>query len=606
MSRVAGRSWIRLMVILLAILFLAPLPLGCKAKTEEKVSAPGKYRGYHLEGYSDYTTTSQYVTMRDGTRIAVDVHVPVAEPGKKFPGILVMTPYHRASVVNGKVEDRMNAPNSEYREILSHGYAFVIADVRGCGASFGTRYTIFEPEEVKDGSDLIDWMVQQPWCDGNIGMVGQSYHGIIQFLNASNKNPHLKCIIPRYALIDLYSFVRPNGILDQKFVEIYFQGQRYLDMNETVPAAGIYPSKPVDEDKDGSLLRAATAEHAGNYNMIALSSQGVYRDSSIISNNVQLTYALSSPSTYLKQIEESGVAIYNVGGWFDAYARDTVTYHATLSNKSKLLIGPYDHTEKFDDMALEEVRFFDKYLKGIDNGIDTEPPIYYYVMGKDEWRFANQWPLPEQVLTPYYFGEGRTLSTTKPGVAGAFDSYRVDYTTQSSANTRWKAMAGIPSAYPDRSAEDAKCLTYTTPPLEKDLEVTGHPVLHLFVSSTATDGDFFVYLEDIDENGFVSYVTEGMLRASNRKLSPRPWKPDLPFCACNSTDVSRLVPGQVVELVIDLYPTSIAFLKGHRLRVSLAGADKGNFGTPVLSPPPTWKVYRNNVYASYIELPVIP
>ncbi len=606
MKGLKGKFLFRLMVSICVILFLFPMAFGCGAKTKEKISRPGKYEGYSTEGYADYFTTSQYVTMRDGVKIAVDIHRPVTEEGKKLPAILIMTPYHRASVENGKVKDLVNAPNSPFRTVISYGYVMVVADVRGCGASFGTRYTIFGPEEVRDGSDLIDWIVQQPWCDGNVGMAGPSYLGIIQFLNAANKNPHLKCILPIYATLDLYSFVQPGGIFNNGFVDIYSMGQKILDSNEDMPAAGIHPSKPVDEDKDGSMLRAATAEHANNYNMSSIAQQGRYRDDSIVSQGHTITYALSSPSTYLKQIEESGVAIYNFGGWFDCYSRDTLSYQATLSNKSKTLIGPYDHTEKFDDIAIEAVRFFDKYLKGIDNGIDSEPPIYYYVMGKNEWRFANQWPLPEQVPTPYYFGPGNTLTLNRPSGSGASDTYTVDYTTQSASNTRWKAMAGIASSYPDRASEDKKCLTYTTPPLESELEVTGHPVLHLFVSSTATDGDFFAYLEDVDEKGHVKYITEGMLRASNRKLSSRPWKPDLPFASCNRSDAANLVPGQVVELVFDLLPTSYAFLKGHQLRITLAGADKGNFTTPVISPPPTWKVFRDGVYASYIELPVIP
>jgi hypothetical protein len=595
-----------LLLTLAVALLLIPVITGCGAKAEEKVSTIGKYRGYSTEGYAEYTTTSQYVTMRDGVRIAVDIHKPVAEPDKKFPAILVMTPYHRANVVNGKVEDPMNAPSSLYREVLSHGYVFVIADVRGCGASFGTRYTIFGPEEVDDGNDLINWIVQQPWSDGNVGMTGPSYLGIIQFLNASNKNPHLKCIMPIYATLDLYSFVQPGGIYNKGFVEIYATGQKLLDSNVEEPAYGIHPSKPVDEDKDGSLLAAATAEHKNNYDMISIAKQGAYRDDSMISEGHTITYALSSPSSYLQEIEESGVAIYNFGGWFDCYSRDTLSYQATLANKSKTLIGPYYHIQKFDEIATEALRFFDKYLKGIDNGFENGPAYYYYVMGRNEWRSSNTWPLAEQVLTPYYFGEGRSLSTTKPSGGNVFDSYTVDYTTRSGKNTRWMAMAGVTPHYPDRSAEDQKCLTYTTAPLETDLEVTGHPVLHLYVSSTASDGDFFIYLEDVYPDGFVNYITEGMLRASNRKLSPRPWKPELPYHSCDRGDAQPLVPGEVVELAIDLLPTSYVFEKGHRLRISIAGADAGNFGTPVISPAPAWKVYLDGTYTSYLELPIIP
>ena len=162
-----------------------------------------------------------------------------------------------------------------------------------------------------------------------------------------------------------------------------------------------------------------------------------------------------------------------------------------------------------------------------------------------------------------------------------------------------------PREYGDRAELDKKNLTYTTPPLQQDLEVTGHPVVHLFVSSTATDGAFFVYLEDIDENGVVNYITEGELKASLRKLEPRPWKPDLPWHRSYAEDATPLTPGQAEEIVIDLEPTSNVFLKGHSLRVSIAGWDNNNFGGPQFDPPPTLRMYRDSAQASYIELPVI-
>ncbi len=163
-------------------------------------------------------------------------------------------------------------------------------------------------------------------------------------------------------------------------------------------------------------------------------------------------------------------------------------------------------------------------------------------------------------------------------------------------------MTGEPSAYEDRAAEDEKCLTYTTEPLAQDTEVSGFPILVLNVASTATDGDFFVYLEDVGEDGYVQYKSEGELRASLRSQSERPWLPTIPYHRCFQADVQPLVPGEMVELVIDLFPVSHVFKQGHSIRISLAGADKDNFRTPQLSPPPTWKVYQG----SYVELPVVP
>ncbi|NPV58692.1 MAG: CocE/NonD family hydrolase [Actinobacteria bacterium] len=596
-----------IILLIMALLLLLPVAVGCgKAAEQEKVSRPGEYRGYSEPLYSSWETTSVYVPMRDGTRIAVDVYRPTGGPEAKVPAVLIMTPYHRASVKEGEVQDLMTNPDSPYRTIVSYGYAIVCADIRGTGASYGTRFGIFSPIEVQDGSDLVDWLASQEWCDGNVGMMGQSYLAIIQFMNASNRNPHLKCIIPRYSALDLYDFVYPGGILDFNFVEVYDAAMKLLNGNRNAPAVGVYPSKPVDEDVDGSMLAEATREHEANTDLVQLANQMTFRDSLADSPwGVPMGYDVASPSGHLEEIEASGVAVYNMGGWLDCYCTDTISFQETLSNRSKTLIGDYDHTQGFDGYAVECVRFFDRYLKGIENGIDEEPPYYIHTTGSGEWRFLEEWPPSGQEVQSWYFDAGGGLEDLKPA-AGGTDEYTVDYTTSSGKKTRWLAMTGKPSEYGDRSGEDEKCLTYTSAPLEEDLEVTGHPVLHLHVSSTAADGDFFVYLEDVAEDGYAQYKTEGQLRASLRKLGARPWLPELPYHPCTRADAQPLTPGEKVELTIVLFPLSHVFEKGHRIRISLAGADKDNFRTPELTPAPTWKVYRGGEEASRVELPVVP
>ena len=156
------------------------------------------------------------------------------------------------------------------------------------------------------------------------------------------------------------------------------------------------------------------------------------------------------------------------------------------------------------------------------------------------------------------------------------------------------------------TGNDRKGLTYTTPPLAEVVEVTGHPVVHLWITSTATDGDFFVYLEDISEIGISQYITEGTLRASHRALSTAPYKNlGLPYHRSYAEDLADL-PGQPVELVFDLLPTSYAFDAGHRIRVTITCADKDNALTPQLSPAPTVSLYREDSHASYIVLPILP
>ena len=607
MKRSARKLYL-LFGLLLVLLGLTVSTSYAGPQTEQKVSAPGQYSGYTSPEYKSFTTTSQYITMRDGVRIAIDVYMPADGPARdKFPTILVMTPYHRASVTDkGVVQTEASDPTSEFRVVMSYGYAFVVADVRGTGASFGYRPTVFAPAEQDDTNDLINWIVAQPWSDGKVGMMGQSYLGTMQFLAAAQENPALKCIAPRYSLFDLYDVVYPGGLLDNVFITAYKLAVTYLDGNRTEPDYDVWPSKPVDADTDGSLLAQATKEHEKSFDMSEAAKQVPFRDTKYTAGDGSLLgYRDSDVVGHLQQIEDSGVAIYNMGGWFDGYTRDTFTIQGTMTNFSKLLVGPYFHIQHFENSGIEHVRWFDWCLKGIENGIDKEPPYYIYTMGRNEWRFSDQWPLPEQQLTPYYFGSGNSIATSKPVEASAFDEYLTDYTSTSETAGRWSCLAGVNCVYPDRAELDKKNLTYTTPPLQQDLEVTGHPAVHLFVSSTATDGAFFVYLEDIDENGVVNYISEGELKASLRKLEPRPWKPDLPWHRSYAEDAAPLTPGQVEEIVIDLQPTSNVFLKGHRLRVSIAGWDNVNFGGPQFDPPPTIRMHRDSVRASYIELPVI-
>ncbi|MEW6441598.1 MAG: CocE/NonD family hydrolase [bacterium] len=575
---------------------------------EEKVSSPGEYQGYSSAQYTGFQTSSVYVTMRDEVRLAVDIHLPTGGPAQSFPVLLMMTPYHRASVLeDGTIQDPMSSPSSGYRVLSSYGYAIVVADVRGTGASFGTRYTIFSPEEAEDGDDLIDWIVAQPWCDGNVGMMGQSYLATMQYLAAAYRNPHLKAIIPRYTLLDIYDVVYPQGILDANFIEIYDVGMLAYNLNIPMPSMGIWPCKPVDEDVRGILRFLASFEHLGNFGMMESALTVPYRDDLLVDPwGGAYGFRDLCPAGYLDAIEDSGVAIYNMGGWYEPYVRDTISFQETLGNRDKILIGPYDHRKGFEGSTIEYLRFFDRYLKGIPNGIDEEPPYYIRTIGTDEWRFLDAWPLPEQVITPYYFGPGNELTTSAPLEDLAVDTYEVDYSTYSAKETRWMSLFGTDSNYDERAEQDLKCLAYTTAPLTEDLEVTGHPILYLYVTSTAEDGDFFVYLEDLHEDGFVEYVTEGLLRASMRRLSPRPWAPELPWHSCYRADAMPLVPGETAELVIDLYPTSKLFRSGHRIRIAIAGADDGNFDTPVLSPAPTLRVFRDRVQASRIDLPIVP
>lgn len=205
-----------------------------------------------------------------------------------------------------------------------------------------------------------------------------------------------------------------------------------------------------------------------------------------------------------------------------------------------------------------------------------------------------------------YFDADHRLGTGRLSAQDASDHYAVDNTTGTGNTSRWNSLADVDVIYPDRSSADQKVLCYTSPPLDMDTEVTGYPVITLEVSSTATDGEFFAYLEDVDAKPKVTYVTEGELRALHRKLStePPPYNQVTPYHSFKRADAMPLVPGEVSELVFALQPTSYVFKRGHAIRVALAGADKDHFAV-LPGPVPTWDVQRNATHASHTDLPVM-
>jgi putative CocE/NonD family hydrolase len=200
------------------------------------------------------------------------------------------------------------------------------------------------------------------------------------------------------------------------------------------------------------------------------------------------------------------------------------------------------------------------------------------------------------------------LSSSAPDTPEGADSYEVDYTATTGEQNRWHTqMGGGDVIYPDRAEEDKKLLTYTSPPMETDVEITGHPLVTLYVRSTHEDGAFFVYLEDVAPDGRVTYLTEGQLRAISRKVSDEepPYFMYGPYRTFTRDDAAPLVPGEVVELTFDLWAISALIKKDHRVRIAIAGADENNFARYPPNGDPTITVERNEGYASKITLPMV-
>lgn len=596
-----------LVSILISLLAILPLAVSVGGQTVNLMLStmpagrdPQRYKGYVEPKHKEFDRRSIYLTMRDGVRIAIDVVLPKNLPAtEKLPTIMNMTRYWRSR--------QGDQPGTWFP---SHGYARVMVDARGTGASFGVWRAPFSQDEVKDYGEVVDWIVKQPWSNGKVGAFGNSYEGNTALWLATTMNPAVKAVIPRHFEFDEFSETPyPGGVLSDWMIKAWSEGNRQLDTN-----AGV---KLVDGDTDQSLYREAIKRRGENIDVNAAALKTTFRDDREFGDSIDEI----SLHSYLPQIEKSRVAINSWGGWFDASTADAVIRSfLTLGNYERAVVGPWNHgggqnASPFQTpdsprvmQAYEWLRFFDHYLKGVDTGLDSERLFFYFTIGEEKWKVTRTWPIAGTKMVRWYLDAGNTLSQRAPTSTAGADSYRVDFTATTGLKNRWHTQVGGEVFYPDRAAEDKKLLTYTSSPFEADTEITGYPVIDLFVTSTATDGAFFVYLEDVDEKGVVTYITEGTLRALHRKISTEtpPYKMLVPFHSFKKKDAMPLVPGQIAEIKFGLQPVSVMLKKGHRLRIAIAGADKDSFARIPAEGTPTITVARRGKNASWIELPVVP
>lgn len=622
-------KWV-LLLVALALAFLIPAPLGVAAgpePTDRALAEPAPYDAGE-PAYGGVERTSRYLTMRDGVKIAIDLYLPEGLPeGEKIPAILWQTRYWRGWKLRWPFSlfaDRTMEPVGEF---VTRGYAWVSVDARGSGASFGHRPYPWSPDETRDGAEIVDWILAQPWSNGKVGSYGTSYMGTTAEFLVVNQHPAVTAVAPRFSLFDGYADIAfPGGAPLAWFTENWGIANQMLDRNELPPniseifgwwidymVAGV---RPVDGDEGDELLEAALGDHAANWDVHGTAQQVTFRDDV---NQEGRTLDVFSPHRYADRVDASGTVIYGWSGWFDgAYQHSAIKRHHRLTGKAnKLILGPWTHggrqqvlggnstPTEFDHVG-ELLKYFDHYLKGKATGLEDDAPVHYYTMVEGSWKAAPSWPPPAEAVR-YHLAEEDSLSTEQPREMSASDRYLVDYSHGTGRESRWNSLMGWPVNYPDRAQADEKLLVYDSPPLERDLEVTGHPVATLYVTSTADDGVFIAYLEDVDENGGVTYVTEGVLRGIHRKLSHEtpPYPMVVPYHSFERKDGRPMVPGEVAELVFDLLPTSYLFERGHSIRIALAGADRDHFALIPSERPPTWTVLRDAAHPSHVTLPVV-
>lgn len=589
------------------------------------------------ERFSGSNRSSRYVAVADGTKIAIDLFLPRGlPPGERVPALITQTPYLRAVEFRSRFAERVATKlaflgTSDFaEECVKYGYAFVLMDLRGAGASFGRKKANLMADAARDGSDVIDWIVAQPWSNGRVGATGVSAHGLAAQFLVTAKNDALKAIVPRFTAFDIFQSTRPGGGTASRFMIDVGELLRAMDSNQLHrmpenPAARLLMRamvrglKPVDDDHDRSQLAAAVSDHATNETFDQDLINVECRDDPLPSTPTD-TVDTQSPHRFAADMEAAGVPIYAYGGWFDAaFQRELINLHNTVRTPgSKLVLGPWAHGGKFycsprvegrrrTDFphAAEIVRFFDRYLR---DATADDAPVHYFTMGEEKWKSADAWP-PPSVMTPFHLQAGGRLATSTDQVVEGVDDYTVDFEAGTGVHSRFgKHLTSelFPARYPDRKAADERLLCYDSAPFDRDIEVSGHPLVHLFATSSASDGLFIVYLEDVAPDGTVRNVTDGWLRGRHRRLAdgePLYWQAP-PFRTYARAETAPLTR-EVEELVFDLFPVSWLFRRGHAVRVAIAGADKDNLVAVARDERPRISIHRGGSRLSRVELPVV-
>jgi putative CocE/NonD family hydrolase len=549
---------------------------------------------------NDTVMTSMFIAMPDGTRLAADIYRP-AKDGVALEGKFPVVLHHVAARSRlGDQADRSGAGrfSTQMINLASHGYVYVVVERRGMGASFGVRRGYHDRTEAGDAFALTEWAAAQPWSTGRIGVYGCSNTGDAAMHFLTNASPKLGAVFAGCFNWDKYSGGMRGGVLANWGTGP--QSNFEMDMKAT----------PVDGDEQRVLLRQAALEHAPNTVLLDLWSGMPYRDT-VSPLTGTAFWEEGSIGTYVDKVRASKVPVYIQAGWLDDFRAQAFITLANLSQPAKLIIGPWAHCESANfSMTAEALRFFDYWLKDAKNGIMDEAPVHYATMNAkagQEWRASATWPPKTSKPVASFLGTpasrpGRaandySLAPVAPRTSKGEASFTVDYHAVCSKGT------GLGPTCP----QDDKGLTFTSAPLSTDLELTGHPIADLWVSSSVDDGPLFAYLEDVAPDGAITMVSEGRLRASLRTLNPAPYKlpAGIPWHGFYQADARPLTSGKPTQLVFDLLPVSYVFKAGHSYRLTLTGADPREKLRKESNPAPTWTVLFDAAHPSHLTLPVV-
>ncbi|OQR83855.1 hypothetical protein ACHHYP_14187 [Achlya hypogyna] len=598
-----------------------------------------------------YSVSSQYLTMADGTRLAMDVYLPTAggEQAKR-PCIFNQSRYHRSVslrwpfrlLVNGGMP--IGFINSVFFErMLAEGYAIVSVDIRGCGASFGTNVHPWNLQERLDSVEVMDWIVRQSWSNGQIGLWGISYEGTAAYLSASMQHPAVKACVPMYMFYDVYHDIACPGGITQHYFPTLWQGfNSVVDSNDYSKLElmlgmgkwflqGVTPASASYQD-----LLDAVRDHGKNWIATDDITPLLNRDSP--SKTTSSTPGDLSLHHVLRAFQQARVPTLFYSGWFDATARSALQGYANLPDQSKVILGPWNHggvqfwnvdanrsqPTDFDHFTpvLEflahhfhaaptatapELEPLVPATTGLHRGVD------YFVLGENRWHHSDVWPAHSQRKTWYLSmdTDAHTLTPTLSHVTGGRTTMAVLGQKSVGGNSRWHATIRIrdPITYVDWDA--AKHVVFTSAPLEQPLKIVGTPVVSLHVASSDVDADLFVYLVAVaPKTKTISYITEGHLRASHRKETADPTIPGMddaavPLHSFHTEDQQPLERDCVVLVRLGLLPIAYMFAEGSSVQLRVGGRDERHFHdtTPATGRDVTLHASADRVAS--LELPVV-
>jgi hypothetical protein len=560
---------------------------------------------------------------RDGVTLLSDVYRPAGDGA--FPVLVHRTPYNKRG---GRPYPNMDRPFNEGHLFASHGYITVIQDTRGRAASEG----VFEPfvHEAEDGYDTIEWAAVLDGSSGDVGMFGQSYDAMCQYLTVPLRPPHLRTATPVSAPIAYFDHcVYTSGAFNLAWMLHYAVINLVLRGRDGEAALRVLREYVVNPDDPARRLNLDSFRHRPIRDWADRLAEYAPYFADYIEHGTDDAYWQQLDLRAQLGDGEVDIPMLHVSSWYDGFQKGSMGAYLAATERAagrggeqSLVMGPWAHTIYTDvssgkagesdfgpqavlDLHAIQLDWFARHLKGAD-GIAASPQVRIFVMGPNSWRAEREWPLARTVYTPLYLSHGSDAQGSlswDPPVGEEPDRYRYD--PQDPVPTiggHLLGVFGVPNGPIDQrpTAERADVLVYTSQLLDADIEITGPVTMKLYASSSAPDTDFVVKLIDVRPDGYAHPISEGLVRARFRSSRSEP---------------SLLTPGNVYEFTVDMYAVSHVARAGHRLRVHVTSSDfpqwdanpntGERFGMSAATVIADQQVFHDALRPSHLVLPVV-